>query len=72
MQIEDHHVTVELAADDEQVAGLLEQLVAARRADDFLRREGADAGGRVHDGHQGGGGVGGRLSAVRNDDRMNV
>ncbi len=29
VQIEDHHVTVELAADDNQVAGLMEKLVAA-------------------------------------------
>ena len=29
VQIENHHVTVELAADDKQVAALLERLIAA-------------------------------------------
>ena len=58
VQIENNHVTVELAADDQQVAALLERLVAAGVRMQLLRREGADAGRRVHDGHQGSGGVG--------------
>ncbi len=40
VQIEDHHVTVELAADDNQVAGLLEKLVAAGvRMSSFAEKE---------------------------------
>ena len=40
VQIEDHHVTVELAADDNQVAGLLERLVAAGvRMSSFAEKE---------------------------------
>ena len=57
VQIEDNHVTVELAADDQQAAALLERLVAAGVRMQLLRRERADAGRRVHDGHEGSGGV---------------
>ena len=40
VQIEDHRVTVELAADDEQVAGLLEKLVASGvRMSSFAEKE---------------------------------
>ena len=40
VQIEDHHVTVELAADDDQVAGLMEKLVAAGvRMSSFAEKE---------------------------------
>jgi ABC-2 type transport system ATP-binding protein len=40
VQIEDHRVTVELAADDNQVAGLLEKLVAAGvRMSSFAEKE---------------------------------
>ena len=58
VQIENQHVTVELAADDQQTAALLERLLAAGVRDQFVRREGADAGGRVYDGDEGSGGVG--------------
>ncbi len=70
VQIEDHRVTVELAADDNQLAGLLGEARGLRRADEFLRREGADAGGRVHDGDEGGRGVGGAMAARLKDHRM--
>ena len=40
VQIEDHHVVVELAADDNQVAGLMEKLVAAgARMSSFAEKE---------------------------------
>jgi ABC-2 type transport system ATP-binding protein len=40
VQIEDHRVTVELAADDNQVAGLLEKLVASGvRMSSFAEKE---------------------------------
>ena len=40
VQIEDHHVTVELAADDQQMAELLEKLVAAGvRLTSFAEKE---------------------------------
>ena len=40
MQIEDHRITVELAADDNQMAGLLEKLVAAGvRMSSFAEKE---------------------------------
>ena len=40
VQIEDHHATVELAADDNQVAGLMEKLVAAGvRMSSFAEKE---------------------------------
>ena len=40
VQIEDNHVTVELAADDHQVAALLEQLVAGGvRMSSFAEKE---------------------------------
>jgi ABC-2 type transport system ATP-binding protein len=40
VQVEDHHVTLELAADDQQVAGLMEKLVAAGvRMTSFAEKE---------------------------------
>ncbi len=40
VQIEDHHVVVEMAADDNQVAGLMEKLVAAGvRMSSFAEKE---------------------------------
>ncbi len=40
VQIEDHRVTVELAADDNQVAGLLEKLVTSGvRMSSFAEKE---------------------------------
>ena len=70
VQIEDHRVTVELAADDDQVAELLGEARGRRRADALLRRQGADAGRRVHAGDEGGGGVGGAMAARLKDHRM--
>ena len=57
VQMEDEHVTAELAADDKQMAELVERLVAAGVRMYLLCRQRADAGRRVHAGHQGGRGV---------------
>ncbi len=55
VQIEDHHVTVEMAADDDQVAALLRSPDPNRRPHAQLPREGPDAGRRVHAGDEGAG-----------------
>jgi len=58
VQIENQHATVELAADDQQVADLLAQLVAAGvRMSSFADKE-PTLEDSVHAGHQRSGGVG--------------
>ena len=52
VQVENHKVTVELAAGDQQIAALLERHRRRRRADALFRRERAHAGRRVHAGHE--------------------
>ena len=57
VHIENHTATVELAADDQQVAALLEKLTALGRAHYLLRRQRTLAGRRFYDGHKGGGSI---------------
>ena len=55
VQVENQRITAELAADDEQIAQLLEQLLAGGHSLAIVRPKGSDAGRRVHAGDQGAG-----------------
>ena len=64
VQVEDQRITVELAADDEQVADF-GKTGGLGRPDEFVRGERSDAGGRVYAGDEGGGGLAATYNVVR-------